>query len=1001
MSFDILGLGTGPAHPALSNNPVPIISNQSNQSNNTKKASSVSPASDADSNEDDGTPNPQPLKTPKSKSKQQRKKSLREDLQELEIASEEELSEPSSEGSEGSGSGLDDVEFIDLPSEEDEKEFEPGSANFKKSRHNFFDRYTWTEKQLLLREYEYTEEKSLTFYMASYNVNGKKLANENVDLSSWLLHDLNHNPKIADVYAIGFQEIVDLNAQSLFVDHNASQPWERVIQHTLNSTGKKFVQVASVHLVGLSLCVYIKEKYQPFVSDVRTSTVGVGIMGVGGNKGAAVVRFNVYKSAICIVNTHLAAHQKNYKARNSDYHNILRKCVLHPRSTEGLLARKYLDTTNRVKMQRTHVQLVAEGEREEEDEISSNLKPSASNPSVSSAKKGNDLDNFKNIMSAGFKTFTSKLNTMANQLDLSSIGINKSLASSGSEEDSVDDSSALTIYDADHIFWIGDLNYRLDVVELGMETTHQLIQTKSFKQLLQHDQLLQQKKEHNAFVGFLEGKINFPPTYKYITGTDQYDRREDKKVRYPAYTDRIQWCSNNEENLHLNFYTRAAELKLSDHKPIMASFVVPLKKEIEKKKAKIKAALDKLSDQQCQPRAQFNCKYIDLGDLRFDIPITRKITVRNQGNSVIQFKLESLLQESEEKLNGSGEKPAVKQPFHPWLSVVPTEGEIQLEEHITLTLTVLVDRKIAHSLNNESKSFDPLLLRMAGGKQYCIPFTGRYMKSTLGAELKFLTNLQGKAIRSLTRSELSAVTSGNKSSSNNVPHELFRLIDHINGLAGLKAKNCWTIHPAYAIKGKTKQFTDYSKLLPSAQVRYLVECLDTGRPFDNIPDANSQNSNNSTAKQSSSPLDIDLTKTKIKLPVQFFVQTLLYWLHSLQSPIFYKGIWRQENFQAQNAASSGAAAEAASYYDGLDLTAWCYQATLELSPEFYHTFIYTMSLLKAVIKDNKENGASVEQIAAIWASPLTHLHPDKPFSSSIPLTPVQIIKHFLISPDFI
>ena len=123
----------------------------------------------------------------------------------------------------------------------------------------------------------------------------------------------------ADIYAIGFQEIVDLNAGNLLVDHNANKAWEDKIEHTLK---QQYIQVSSKHLVGLSLCVYVKRGLFQEVSDISAETVGVGIMGVGGNKGAVGIRFNLYNSSICFVNCHLAAHQHNSAGRNSDYQNI-------------------------------------------------------------------------------------------------------------------------------------------------------------------------------------------------------------------------------------------------------------------------------------------------------------------------------------------------------------------------------------------------------------------------------------------------------------------------------------------------------------------------------------------------------------------------------------------------------------------------------------------------------------------------------------------------------
>lgn len=44
---------------------------------------------------------------------------------------------------------------------------------------------------------------------------------------------------------------------------------------------------------------------------------------------------------------------------------------------------------------------------------------------------------------------------------------------------------------------------------------------------------------NKVFRGFIEGKITFPPTYKYDLFSDDYDTSE--KMRIPAWTDRVLW----------------------------------------------------------------------------------------------------------------------------------------------------------------------------------------------------------------------------------------------------------------------------------------------------------------------------------------------------------------------------------------------------------------------------------------------------------------------------
>ncbi|CDZ97202.1 Inositol polyphosphate 5-phosphatase and related proteins [Phaffia rhodozyma] len=64
----------------------------------------------------------------------------------------------------------------------------------------------------------------------------------------------------------------------------------------------------------------------------------------------------------------------------------------------------------------------------------------------------------------------------------------------------------------DCTFWMGDLNFRLDVSRLHADW---LVSRKEYDQALQFDQLRRIMSEARGFVGFKEAEIHFPPTYKY------------------------------------------------------------------------------------------------------------------------------------------------------------------------------------------------------------------------------------------------------------------------------------------------------------------------------------------------------------------------------------------------------------------------------------------------------------------------------------------------------
>ncbi|KAJ3565155.1 hypothetical protein NP233_g7820 [Leucocoprinus birnbaumii] len=64
----------------------------------------------------------------------------------------------------------------------------------------------------------------------------------------------------------------------------------------------------------------------------------------------------------------------------------------------------------------------------------------------------------------------------------------------------------------DHTFIFGDLNFRLDVTRLHADW---LIAHQDYAKALHFDQLQRLRQQGKAFVGFDEGPINFPPTFKY------------------------------------------------------------------------------------------------------------------------------------------------------------------------------------------------------------------------------------------------------------------------------------------------------------------------------------------------------------------------------------------------------------------------------------------------------------------------------------------------------
>ena len=129
-----------------------------------------------------------------------------------------------------------------------------------------------------------------------------------------------------------------------------------------------------------------------------------------------------------------------------------------------------------------------------------------------------------------------------------------------------------TIDSHDHIFWAGDLNYRIALP--SAEDVRDLASRHQLEALLQHDQLTDVRTSSQAFAGYEEMPIRFPPTYKFDVGSDIYDTSE--KLRPPAWTDRVLFkCTRPTLHIHPIAYD-CAPIRASDHRPVGASLSVSI-----------------------------------------------------------------------------------------------------------------------------------------------------------------------------------------------------------------------------------------------------------------------------------------------------------------------------------------------------------------------------------------------------------------------------------------
>ncbi|XP_041930599.1 inositol polyphosphate phosphatase-like 1b isoform X1 [Alosa sapidissima] len=129
-----------------------------------------------------------------------------------------------------------------------------------------------------------------------------------------------------------------------------------------------------------------------------------------------------------------------------------------------------------------------------------------------------------------------------------------------------------------HLFWCGDLNYRLD---LDVQDILKHVSKREFDELMCADQLTRERHRRKAFFNFKEEKITFPPTYRYERGSrDCYLWQKYKtsgvRINVPSWCDRVLWKSYPETHIVCTSYGCTDDIFTSDHSPVFATFQVGL-----------------------------------------------------------------------------------------------------------------------------------------------------------------------------------------------------------------------------------------------------------------------------------------------------------------------------------------------------------------------------------------------------------------------------------------
>lgn len=207
--------------------------------------------------------------------------------------------------------------------------------------------------------------------------------------------------------------------------------------------------------------------------------------------------------------------------------------------------------------------------------------------------------------------------------------------------------------------------------------------------LLKKDQLKVSQRAGLAFEEFIEPEIKFPPTYKYKKYTTNYDKKEGKKCRAPAWCDRILYRTGegaSAEDVTVHTYDHVLKLSGSDHKPIFALATVRMKDydqaAMKKTRLRVERELKKTESAEAPVEVTLSTDNINFGDLKYKTRAVRELEVTNEGSGNAYF---HFLPKSED--------PHVSKRM---FTVTPAYGVVQPGQSQTVMVEAFIDSEAAH-----------------------------------------------------------------------------------------------------------------------------------------------------------------------------------------------------------------------------------------------------------------------------------------------------------------
>ncbi|KAF2860898.1 DNase I-like protein, partial [Piedraia hortae CBS 480.64] len=677
------------------------------------------------------------------------------------------------------------------------------------------------------RRAEYVRPSDIRIKVGSWNT--ASLKGTEKDLGSWFV-----DRRPVGLYVLGLQEVVDLNSftEALRPFHNSAvaERWKDAVAAALP---EGFALVVEQQLVGLLLLVYASEEVRGDVKFVSSTSVGTGIGGLMGNKGAVAARVVIGESTrLVFVNSHMSAgaDQGALERRNWDAAQVVSRVRFAPikdgvdsnsgeRIGDEDFAFWFGDLNYRlegVPAEDVRKLLALHSTEEEEAEESAD----------SAQVKKNIADD---------EDPTSLQTTLSSLLP--------------HDELQQQMKSRKAFQDGWHEGPITFLpTYKYDVGKVGVFDSSDKKRAPSWCDRIlyrtRRDRLMYDKKlleEAEALKRDNEMKAN---------GTDQAGDDEEILYDYDPEFDgaddedhdlaRVMTKEGVGDEIILEQYAAHQKVVSSDHKPLTATFTLQYDRVVPELKAKVHAevakALDRAENEsrpnvtvvvdRHQAEASDSEGIIDFGDLEFASVKRRTLTAANTSRMTAKLSFIERPAGDEMSICPNWLTIAVSHSAittaNNHIALEPGEcSEVELETHV-------VDCEVIKSLNNgPAKIEDVLVLRVEGGRDHFISVRAQWLRTSLSLTMDELVRIPEGGVRTVNK------THDDNYIYSSAPRELLRLTEAVEKLTTLAFSEPAQTEPAPWNVNPIWPFREAS--LDDGNLEKAARLLDTNEPLTDLP----------------------------------------------------------------------------------------------------------------------------------------------------------------------